>query len=291
MPRRQGLDKSTFFHVWNRGADRQDIFAGAPDQAFFESLMSDAVERSGVRLHAYSLMNNHFHMIIEAIGEQLSICMYHVGRAYAVWFNHEGGRTGPVFDGRFGSQPITDDVMLMVEGRYVHRNPVDIIGLDGLVDYRFSSLGVYAGLRPRPNWLSTDVLASPFSDSDAFVRYVRRTLVSDTQYSGRRPPLVRTQLQDLDQAVQTVTGTTWAALRRSSRGIQNEARIVAVTLATELRLGSSAELARWFEFPSERAVRNCSAKGRMLIARERSFAGLRRRVLDRLLIEAERPAA
>ena len=160
-------------------------------------------------------MNNHFHMIIEAVGEQLSECMYHVGRAYAVWYNRESGRTGPVFDGRFGSQPITDDTMLMVEGRYVHRNPVDIVGLDGLVNYRFSSLGVYAGLRPRPNWLSTDVLAGPFSDAEAFVRYVRRTLASDTQYSGRRPPLVRTRLQDLDQAVQSVTGVTWAALRSS----------------------------------------------------------------------------
>jgi hypothetical protein len=64
-----------------------------------------------------------------------------------------------------------------------------------------------------------------------------------------------------------------------------------VTLAVELRLGSSAQLARWFGFPSERAVRNCSAKGRILIARDRPFASLRRRVLDRLVVGLDRSAA
>ncbi len=253
--------------------------------------MSEAVERSGARLHAYALMNNHFHQIIEAEGDQLSEVMYHLGRGYAVWYNQEGGRTGPVFDGRFGSLPITDDTMLMVEGRYVHRNPADIVGLDGLVNYRFSSLGVYAGVRSQPSWLSTGVLASPFRDPDALVSYVRRTLASDAQYSGRRPPLVRTELQDLEHAVQAVTGVDWSVLRTSASGARNDARTVTVTLAVELRLGSSAQLARWFGFPSERAVRNCSAKGRILIARDRPFASLRRRVLDRLVVGLDRSAA
>lgn len=283
MPRRNGLDQSTYFHVWNRGADRQDIFFDPHDQELFERMIADAIERSGVRVHAYSLMTNHFHLIVEAEGAQLSDFMYWLGRSYAVWLNAVAGRTGPVFDGRFGSQPITDPTMLMVEGRYVHRNPLDITGLDSLVHYRFSSLGVYAGNRPNPGWLVTEVLAEPFADRAAHLRYVRRTLASDAQFSGRRPPLVEVAFDQLEAGVCAVTRVLPAQLRSSSPSARNDARIVAVTLAVELRLGSNRELADRFGYSSERVVRNVAAQGRRLVARERSFAGLRRRVLDRVL--------
>ena len=283
MPRRTGLDQSTYFHVWNRGADRQDIFFDPRDQELFERMTADAIERSGARVHAFALMTNHFHLIVEAEGTQLSDLMYRLGRSYAVWLNADAKRTGPVFDGRFGSQPITDSTMLMVEGRYVHRNPVDITGLDLLAHYRFSSLGVYAGLRPNPGWLVTEVLSEPFADGAAHLRFVRRTLASDAQYFGRRPPLILVGLDQLEEAICSVTRVRPPNLRSSGPNARNDARILAVTLAGELRLGSNGELAERFAYSSERVVRNVASQGRRLVARERSFAGLRRRVLDRLL--------
>jgi hypothetical protein len=229
-------------------------------------------------------MTNHFHQIVQAEGDQLSDMMYRLGRSYAVWFNHVVGRTGPVFDGRFGSQPITDSTMLMVEGRYVHRNPADITGLEALANYRFSSLGVYAGLRPNPGWLVTGALSEPFADEVAHLRYVRRTLASDTQYCGRRPPLVPVGLGDLEKAVCLVARIGPLSLRARALGARNDARLVAVTLAVELRLGSNTTIADRFGYSSARLVRNVAAQGRGLIAREQAFARLRLRVLDRITI-------
>ena len=132
MPRRAGLHESTYFHVFNRGVDRQDIFADDRDQVLFEQLLADAVDETGIAIHAYSLMTNHFHAVIEADGDQLSDAMHRIGRTYAVCFNRTTGRTGPLCEGRFGAIPITSSEMLAVEGRYVHRNPVDIVGVRAL---------------------------------------------------------------------------------------------------------------------------------------------------------------
>ena len=291
MPRRRGLDQSTYFHVWNRGADRHDVFYEPLDQFRFENGLADAVERTGARVHAYSLMTNHFHALIEALGDQLSETMYHVGRGYAIGFNESTGRTGPVFDGRFGSQPIVDPDMLAIEGRYVHRNPVDICGLDGLANYRFSSLGVYAGKRAKPDWLTTDVLAAEFDGPNAYLDFVGRTLPSDSQYFGHRPPLLQVNLDDLERAIVRATAIVPASLRTSRRGVRNDPRILAVTLASELRLGSSADLAARFGYASEAAVRNVAATGRAMIHREPEVAGLRRRVLDHLVAGVDFRAA
>jgi REP element-mobilizing transposase RayT len=277
--------------VWNRGADRHDVFYEPLDQVRFENGLADAIERTGARVHAFSLMTNHFHALVEALGDQLSETMYHLGRSYAVAFNQSTGRTGPVFDGRFGSQPIVDPNMLAIEGRYVHRNPVDICGLDGLAAYRFSSLGVYAGKRAKPEWLTTDVLAADFDSPDRYLEFVCRTLPSDSQYFGHRPPLVRVDLDDLERAIVQATGIAPGALRASRRGVRNEPRIVAVTLASELRLGSSADLAARFGYASEAAVRNVAATGRAMIHREPEVAGLRRRVLDCLVAGVDLRAA
>ncbi len=274
MPRRTGLEKSTIFHVWNRGADRQDIFLADGDHEYFEWLLEDVVARSGVSVHAYALMSNHFHLLLEAEAGALSQAMYQVDRAYAVRSNRLGERSGPFFDNRFGSEPITSDTMLMIEGRYVHRNPADIVGLRALAGYRFSSHGVYCGVRPAPSWLSTDRLAEPFRTGDDYRDFVARTHPSDSQYAGQRPPLRVLDLDRFDQVVCSVSAIEAADLGAGRRGVRNDARLIAVTLAADLRLASAPELANRYGFCSAQTVRNAASRGRMLIARDSSIARL-----------------
>ncbi|MFT6762324.1 MAG: putative transposase [Candidatus Aldehydirespiratoraceae bacterium] len=165
MPRRHGLDQSTFFHVFNRGVDRQDVCTADSDRPYFEQLLADTVAETALRIHAYSLMSNHFHPILEAQGPDLSDAMWRISRGYPLRYNRAAERSGLLFEGRFGSVPITTDEMLMVEGRYVHRNPIDIVGAAALLTYRFSSLSTYAGCQDGPEWLTTDLLSAPFDDA------------------------------------------------------------------------------------------------------------------------------
>lgn len=284
MPRRHGLDLADVFHVFNRGVDRQDIFTADDDQYFFEHLLAEMVERCGVKLHAYALMMNHFHMLIEARGAALSEAMHLVGRAYATWQNRVGGRTGPLFESRFKAIPILDGEMLTTEGRYVHRNPISLVPAAALQAYRFSSLPVYVGRRASPSWLSTERLLGEFTGTaDEYRRFVERPLRSDVQKLGPRPSLVELSIGDVERAIVEALRVDQSTLFTSSQGVRNDARLLAVTIAAELRAASTSELAHRYGFGDDQQVRATASRGRRQVKRREALAVLHARVLDRLI--------
>jgi hypothetical protein len=91
--------------------------------AFGES-GSIATERFGVRFHAYVLMDNHYHLLIETPEANLSAAMQWLNVSYSVWFNRRHGRAGHLFQGRFQGLIIEDDAGWQEVARYVHLNPV-----------------------------------------------------------------------------------------------------------------------------------------------------------------------
>jgi REP element-mobilizing transposase RayT len=286
MPRRSGLESAEVFHVYNRGADRQDIFASDTDQRFFELLLATMVSEMGVVLHAYALMTNHYHLILQAVGNQLSRAMYFLGKGYAVYFNDTAERSGPLCDSRFKAVPITDSDMLSIEGRYVHRNPLDLVGSAALEAYRFSSLPAYCGSQVTPEWLTTSMILDPFGgDSVAYLDFVKRPHSSDAQYRGIRPPHRPATLERLLVAIAECAGVETATLHRADRGRSNDARALAISMAVELRLGSADELADRLDFASPQAVRNAASRGRRRLARDQLFESFRNRVLNRLATE------
>ncbi|MFT6291079.1 MAG: REP element-mobilizing transposase RayT [Ilumatobacter sp.] len=280
MPRRHGLDQSTFFHVFNRGVDRQDIFTADSDRPYFEQLLADTVAKGGVQIHAYSLMSNHFHLLVEADGPALSEAMRRIGRGYAVRYNREVERSGPLFEGRFKSIPITTDEMLMVEGRYVHRNPIDVVGVRALPAYRFSSLPVYVGRRDAPNWLTTEILSAPFDGPESMQGFVTRTHVSDSQWSRGRPPSDPVTERALVDAVCAAVGSPPPTLSQGGRG--NDGRVLLATLYVEFRIGSGEQFAERLGFGSAQALRNTASRGRARLARDEGFTRLHRRAVRNL---------
>ena len=152
MPRRpRDLDSSTWFHVTNRGYDRHDIFHTDRDRLLFEALMVEAFDRHRVTLHAYALMTNHFHLLVECADGDVSSAVQRMTARYAAAFNDRRRRTGPLFTGRFWSGPIMSEEQRFVSGLYVHRNPLAFVPPAALSAYRWSSLGCYTGRRARPS--------------------------------------------------------------------------------------------------------------------------------------------
>ena len=92
------------YHVTARGNDRQAIFEGDADCSLFLIVLASVVTRYRVRCHAYCLMGNHYHLLLETPEGNLSAAMRQLNGVYTQRFNRRYERCGHVLQGRFGAQ-------------------------------------------------------------------------------------------------------------------------------------------------------------------------------------------
>src|SRR6266404_3452804 len=117
------------YHVTVRGNERKAVYRNDSDRAHFLELLCEATERFGVRIHAYVLMDNHLHLLVETPRANLSRTMQWLGVSYSIWFNRRHNRAGHLFQGRFKSVVVEDDAGWQEVARYIHLNPVRIASL------------------------------------------------------------------------------------------------------------------------------------------------------------------
>lgn len=160
-------------HVMNRGARREPIFTTAADARAFLGRIGEQIERTGIEVHAYCLMTNHFHLLVRSPERQLSDFMQHLISGYTRGFNQQRGFDGPLFRGRFLSKVVGTDPYLSAVSRYISRNPIDLRPPVRLDRYRWSSYGAYLGHVPAPYWLTTETLWELHgSSADSFREHV-----------------------------------------------------------------------------------------------------------------------
>ncbi len=145
MPRRLRVDCADFvYHVLNRRAGRTTLFEKDEDYASFEKVVEEACRKVGVRVLAYCLMPNHWHLVLWPRNDgDLSRYMQWLTTTHMRrWHAHRGTRgTGPVYQGRFKSFPVQEDVHFLVVCRYVERNPLRANLVTRAEEWRWSSLG------------------------------------------------------------------------------------------------------------------------------------------------------
>ncbi len=125
MPRPPRVDQAGgFYHVTARGVLRAPIFVDDHDRASFVTLLETATHRSQWRCHAYCLMPNHYHLVLETPLPTLSKGMHYLNLRYARRFNKRHGRSGHLFEARFWSGPIEGDEHLVGVCLYILNNPV-----------------------------------------------------------------------------------------------------------------------------------------------------------------------
>ena len=90
-----------FYHVISRGERRENIFTCPEDKDKFLKKLAETVEKYKLFLHAYVLMDNHFHLLLETPQANLSKAMHHLNTSYANWFRFKYRLVGSVFQGRF----------------------------------------------------------------------------------------------------------------------------------------------------------------------------------------------
>lgn len=135
--------ESNIYHLVIRGAGRQLIFEDDNDRLAFLDLLEQSLADEECRLHAWCLMGNHVHLLAEGALDGISRLMHSVCGRYAQRFNMRHERTGHLFQGRYMSEPVDDDVYFLTVLRYIHQNP-EKAGIASCCSYRWSSYGEYA---------------------------------------------------------------------------------------------------------------------------------------------------
>ncbi len=165
MPRALRIEyEGAIYHVMNRGDRKEDIFFDDEDRRLFLRTVEEACGKGQWQIHAYCLMRNHFHMVVETPSPTLVAGMKWMLGAYTQRFNARHRLRGHLFAGRYKALLVdeSDDFYLRTVCDYVHLNPVraGLLALEARMEmFSWSSYPAYLGAaRKRPAWLRTDRL-------------------------------------------------------------------------------------------------------------------------------------
>lgn len=163
------------YHVTARGNERRDIYIHNDEREKFLELFANACERYSWYCHAYCLMTNHYHLLIETNRPTLSKGVKYLNGTYTQYFNRRNKRVGHVFQGRYKAILVQKESYLLELARYIVLNPVRARMVRRAVDWPWSSYRTTAGYRQDHALLTTDWLLATFAKGkkEAQIRYRR----------------------------------------------------------------------------------------------------------------------
>ena len=123
----------------HRGVRRSAIFEDETDYQVMLQMIKDCLEKYQCILHAYCLMTNHIHLLLETDRIEVDKFMKRMSERYAMYFNHKYSYRGHVFEGRYKSCLVRDDAYFLQTSRYIHLNPVKAKMVVHPEDYSWSS--------------------------------------------------------------------------------------------------------------------------------------------------------
>lgn len=149
---------NAWYHVMNRGAGRKKIFHSKTHRLIFLDILAECHRMFNINIHAYCLMDNHYHLLISTPDANLARAMRHLNGVYTQCYNRILKTDGPLFRGRYKAQLIAEDCYLLIVSRYIHLNPIKARLVDKLTDYKWSSYPAYLGIINPPSWLCINTI-------------------------------------------------------------------------------------------------------------------------------------
>ncbi|RKX74496.1 MAG: hypothetical protein DRP87_16730 [Spirochaetes bacterium] len=147
MARKPRLDSVGFHHVLNRGVEKRIIFIDSSDYNYFFRIIYKNAELYHFKLHAYALMPNHYHLLIETFEENLSSLMQQINATYSIYFNKKYERVGPLWQGRFKSFYVYNNAYLNLVIKYIENNPIKaglVTDISEIESYPYVSKNVFS---------------------------------------------------------------------------------------------------------------------------------------------------
>ncbi|UCG66506.1 MAG: transposase [Deltaproteobacteria bacterium] len=260
-----------WYHVMNRGRRGDEVFIEAKDYLSFIDLLKEIVEDYNVKVSAYCLMPNHYHLLVQTPDSNISRAMRHLNGVYTQRYNRTHHCDGQLFRGRYKAILVEADSYLLELLRYIHRNPLEANLVDNLQKYNWSSHKGYLSKAKKWDWLYRSFALSLFSNdhtksiklykqfvsqevpdeinkilgrrklppvlgSKKFIDKVKNLFFSDK--SHEEIPEAKILAPDPDRilgAVSNLYNVGMDDLVRSRRGYFNEPRNVAIYLTRRLR--------------------------------------------------------
>ena len=168
-----------FYHVIQRGIERKNIFISDRDKKRFLAYLDSAHAACNAIIHAYILMPNHYHLILETPRGNLSKIMHYLNTSYAAYFNTSQKRTGPLYQGRFKAILVQQDEYLHHLSGYIHLNPVKAGIANTPDEYNWSSYRYFISKNNPPRWLNTNFILSMFNNDTAKAKKLYKQFVLD----------------------------------------------------------------------------------------------------------------
>lgn len=193
MPRQARLDApGTLHHIMIRGIEGLQIFRDDQDREDFISRVGQLVERTGTKLLAWVLMDNHVHLLIFSGYQGISKFMRCLLTGYAIRFNWKYHRTGHLFQNRYKSIVCEEEPYLLELVRYIHFNPLRasvVNSIEALDRYPWSGHSVLVG-RYKKGWQEREYVLRQFSEEKGRAVQAYRKFMEEGKDRGRRPELV-----------------------------------------------------------------------------------------------------
>lgn len=186
MPRKPRIFyPGAVYHVILRGNAGQDIFFEDKARKYFYRLLQEGREKFEHRIHAFCLMANHVHLVIQVGDVPLSRIIQNLSQRYTGSVNRRQKRTGHVFQGRYKAILIDAETYLLELVRYIHLNPVRAGIVERVDDYPWTSLQTYLG-KEKLSWLNTDWVLGHFGSRKRAAQKRFKEFIQEGLGQGRR---------------------------------------------------------------------------------------------------------
>jgi REP element-mobilizing transposase RayT len=156
-----------FYHVTGRGNARQPVFDDDRDCRLFLDTLKEAKEEHDLRILAYCLMRNHYHLVIGTPRGNLAVAMRQLNGVYTQRYNHRHQRVGHLFQGRYGATMVESGQYLLNVLRYVAMNPVKAGMASAPGAWRWDSHGMLSGPPTRGGLIDAGTLLDLLGGADA----------------------------------------------------------------------------------------------------------------------------
>jgi len=172
------------YHVTSRGNARQEIFLDSKDRELFLKTLAEVIEEYHWLCHAYCLMDNHYHLLVETPEANLSRGMRQLNGVYTQIFNRRHATFGHLFQGRYKAILVEKESYLLALCRYIVLNPVRTGKVKEARDWPWSSYRATAGLAPPPSFLFTDWILRQFGHQRSKAQVLYHQFVSSTEWAS-----------------------------------------------------------------------------------------------------------
>lgn len=296
-----------WYHVMNRGRRSENIYLDKLDYKAFVELLQETSDAWNIRIAAYCLMPNHYHMLVNTPEGNISRAMRHINGVYTQRFNRRHHLDGQLFRGRYKSIIVNGDSYLLELVRYIHRNPLKAGIVDDLKAYLWSSHKAYLSVAQKWDWLHkgfildmlTDDKKSQVREYRSFVAVDNDKDLEDAMDSRKWPsmlgpqefidwvkatykvitgsddmPQIRELYPDTDKIISIVSASyevTRKDLFTSKRGTFNEPRCAAIYLLRRIRRDRLKAIGKIFNLEKNSSVSSVIERMKMRIQNNREI--------------------